>query len=78
MLPPHHVPIEEYTDKFTASQQRAFDWLKYSVEQNSSQILVAVIGAVMGVMVEYLRQCNLVVTKLVPSGVAASLINRHI
>ena len=36
-------------------------------------------------MVEYLRQCNLVVTKLAPSGVAASLIkgitihnNRHI
>ena len=81
LLPPHHVPLEEYTGKFTASQQRAFDWLKYSVEQNSSQILVAVIGAagcgksfVMGAMVEYLRQCNLVVTKLAPSGVAASLI----
>ena len=28
----------------------------------------------MGAMVEYLKQCNLVVTKLVPSGVAASLI----
>ena len=81
LLPPHHLPLEEYTGKFTASQQRAFDWLKYSVEQNSSQILVAVIGAagcgksfVMGAMVEYLRQCNLVVTKLAPSGVAASLI----
>ena len=62
LLPPHHVPLEEYTGKFTASQQRAFDWLKYSVEQNSSQILVAVIGTagcgksfVMGAMVEYLR-----------------------
>ena len=28
----------------------------------------------MGAMVEYLKQCNLVVTKLVPSGAAASLI----
>ena len=28
----------------------------------------------MGAMVEYLKQCNLVVTKLAPSGVAASLI----
>ena len=38
-----------------ASQQRAFDWLRNSVEQNSSQILVAVIGAaksfVMGAIV---------------------------
>ena len=81
LLPPHHIPLEEYTSKFTASQQRAFNWLKNCVEQNSSQILVAVIGAagcgksfVMGAMVEYLRQCNLVVTKLAPSGVAASLI----
>ena len=81
LLPPHHVPLEEYTSKFTASQQRAFNWLKNCVEQNSPQILVAVIGAagcgksfVMGAMVEYLRQCNLVVTKLAPSGVAASLI----
>ena len=81
LLPLHHLPLEEYTGKFTASQQRAFDWLKYSAEQNSLQILVAVIGAagcgksfVMGAMVEYLRQCNLVVTKLASSGVAASLI----
>ena len=81
LLPPHHVPLEEYTSKFTASQQRAFDWLKTKVQQNSSQILVALVGAagcgksfVMGAMVEYLRQCNLVVTKLAPSGVAASLI----
>ena len=81
LLPPHHVPLEKYTNKFTASQQRAFDWLKNSVEQNTSQILVALVGAagcgksfVMGAMVEYLRQCNLVVTKLAPSGVAASLI----
>ena len=25
LLPPHHVPLEDYTGKFTASQQRAFD-----------------------------------------------------
>ena len=81
LLSPHHVPLHEYTSKFTESQQRAFDWLKNSIEQNSSQILVALVGAagcgksfVMGAMVEYLRQCNLVVTKLAPSGVAASLI----
>ena len=80
MLPPYYVPLEEYTGKFTASQQRAFDWLKY-LEQNSLEIIVAVIGAagcgksfVMGAMVEYLRQCNLLVTKLAPTGVAASLI----
>ena len=35
LLPPHHVPLEEYIGKFTASQQRAFDWLIYSVEQNT-------------------------------------------
>ena len=71
LLAPHHIPLEQYTGKFTASQQRAFDWLKNSVEESSSQILVALIGAagcgksfVMGAMVEYLRQCNLVVTKL--------------
>ena len=81
LLPPHHVPLHKYTSKFTESQQRAYDWLKNSIEKNSSQILVALVGAagcgksfVMGAMVEYLRQCNLVVTKLAPSGVAASLI----
>ena len=24
LLPPHHVPLEEYTSKFTPSQERAF------------------------------------------------------
>ena len=46
-----------------------------------AQILAAIIGAggcgksyVMGAIVTYLKTCNLVVIKLAPSGVAASLI----
>ena len=81
LLPPHHVPLEEYTSKFTPSQERAFNWLKGSVEDGGSQALGAIVGAagcgksfIMCAMVEYLKQCNLVVTKLAPSGVAASLI----
>ena len=81
LLPPHHVPLEEYTNKFTPSQERAFNWLKGSIEDGGSQVLGAIVGAagcgksfIMGAMVEYLKQCNLVVTKLAPSGVAASLI----
>ena len=81
LLPPHHVPLKEYTSKFTPSQERAFNWLKGSIGDGGSQVLSAIVGAagcgksfMMGAMVEYLKQCNLVVTKLAPSGVAASLI----
>ena len=81
LLPPHHIPLEEYISKFTPSQQRAFDWLTKAIECDDYQVLVALVGAagcgksfVMGAMVEYMRQCKLVVTKLAPSGVAASLI----
>jgi len=28
LLPPHHVPLEEYTSKFTQSQERIFNWLR--------------------------------------------------
>ena len=81
LLPPHHVPLEDYTSKFTPSQERAFNWLKGSIEDSDSLVLGAVVGAagcgksfMMGAMVEYLKQQNLVVIKLAPSGVAASLI----
>ena len=81
LLPPHHIPLEEYISKFIPSQQREFDWLTKAIEQDDCQVLVALVGAagcgksfVMGAMVEYMRQCKLVVTKLAPSGVAASLI----
>ena len=80
MLPPHHVRLEEYTSKFTPSQQRTFDWIRNAI-QDSGQVLAAIVGAagcgksfVMGAIVAHLKQCNLVVTKLAPSGVAASLI----
>ena len=81
LLPPHNVPLEEYTSKFTASQKRAFNWLKGSIKDGGSQVFGAIVGAAgcgksftMGVMVEYLKQCSLVVTTLAPSGVVASLI----
>ena len=81
LLPPHHAPLEHYTSKFTASQKRSFEWIQNAMQQDSSQVLVALIGAagcgksfLMGAIVAHLRQCNLVVTKLAPSGVAASLI----
>ena len=81
LLPPHHVPLDEYTSKFTPFQELALNWLKGSIEDSSSQVLGAVVGAagcgksfMMGAMVEYLKQCNLVVIKLAPSGIAASLI----
>ena len=80
LLPPHHARLEEYTSKFTPSQERAFDWLRNAIQHNP-QVLAAIVGAagcgksfVMGAIVAYLKQCNLVVTKLAPSGVAASLI----
>ena len=81
LLPPHHIPLEEYISKFTPSQQRAFDWLTKVIEQDDYQVLVALVGAagcgksfVMGAMVEYMSQYKLVVAKLAPSGVAAPLI----
>ena len=81
LLPPHHIPLEEYTSKFTPYQERAFNWLKSSVKHGDSQVLGTIVGAagcgksfMIGAMVEYLKQCNLVVIKLAPSGVAASLI----
>ena len=47
-----------------------------------TQVLAALVGAagcgksfLMGAVVEHLRQCNMVVTKLAPSGVAAGLIH---
>ena len=45
LLPPHHVPLEEYTSKFTPSQEQAFNWLKGSIEDSGSQVLGAVVGA---------------------------------
>ena len=80
LLPPHHVPLEEYTSKFTPSQKRTFDWIANAI-QESAQVFAALVGAagcgksfVMGAIVAHLKQWNLVVTKLAPSGVAASLI----
>ena len=66
LLPPQTKSLDEYFGSFTDSQR---------------QILAAIIGAagcgksyVMGAIVTYLKTCDLVVTKLAPSGVAASLI----
>ena len=80
MLPPHHAPLDDYLDKFTPSQKRAFDFLQNSIQTSNAQVLAALVGAagcgksfLMGAVVEYLRQCNLVITKLAPSGVAAAL-----
>ena len=81
LLPPQNKPLEQYTSKFTDSQARAFQWIQDGVQQSSSQLLAAFVGAagcgksfLMGGIVQYLRQSNLVVSKLAPSGVAASLI----
>ena len=80
LLPPHHVQLEEYTSKFTPSQERTFDWIRNAI-QGGTQVLAAIVGPagcgksfVMGAIVAHLKQSNLVVTKLAPSGVAASLI----
>ena len=81
LLTPQNKPLEQYTSKFTDSQARAFQWIQDGVQQSSSQLLAAFVGAagcgksfLMGGIVQYLRQSNLVVSKLAPSGVAASLI----
>ena len=81
LLPPQDKLLEQYTSKFTDSQARAFQWIQDGVQQSSSQLLAAFVGAAgcgksfrMGGIVQYLRQSNLVVSKLAPSGVAASLI----
>jgi len=81
LLPPHHAPLEEYLSKFTPSQKHAFDYLINGMQSNDTQMLAAVVGAtgcgksfLMGAVVEKLRLCNLVVSKLAPSGVAAALI----
>ena len=81
LLPPQNKPLEQYTSKFTDSQARAFQWIQDGVQQSSSRLLAAFVGAagcgksfLMGGIVQYLRQSNLVVSKLAPSGVAASLI----
>ena len=81
LLPSQNKSLDEYLKKFTDSQSRAFKWIKNNVELNHSQILVAIIGParcgksyLMGAIVTYLRKCRLVVTKLAPSGVAASVI----
>ena len=81
LLPPQNKPLEQYTSKFTDSQARAFQWIQDGIQQSSSPLLAAFVGAagcgksfLMGGIVQYLRQSNLVVSKLAPSGVAASLI----
>ena len=81
LLPPQSKPLDEYYSTFTESQRRAYEWVKGNIGVQQTQILAAIIGAagcgksyVMGAIVTYLRSCNLVVTKLAPSGVAASLI----
>ena len=81
LLPPHHAPLEDYMSKFTPSQKRAFEHLKSGMQSNT-QVLAALVGAagcgksfLMGAVVEHLRQCNMVVTKLAPSGVVAGLIH---
>ena len=80
LLPPPTKPLDEYFSTFTDLQRRAFEWIKHNIEMQA-QILAAIIGAagcgksyVMGAIVTYLKKCNLVVIKLAPSGVAASLI----
>ena len=81
LLPLQTKPLDEYFGSFTDSQRRAFEWIKDKNEVQHTQILAAIIGAagcgksyVMGAIVTYLKTCDLVVTKLAPSGVAASLI----
>lgn len=81
LLPPQSKSLQEYLKNFTDSQKRAFEWISNNIEKSKSQILGAIIGAagcgksyVMGAIVAYLKQNNLVVAKLAPSGVAASLI----
>ena len=81
LLPPQTKPLDEYLHTFTESQKRTFEWIKSNIEVQKTQILVAIVGAagcgksyVMGAIVTYLRKCSLAVTKLAPSGVAASLI----
>ena len=81
LLPPQTKPLDEYFNSFTDSQRRAFEWIKDKNEVQQTQILAAIIGAagcgksyVMGAIVTYLKTCDLVVTKLAPSGVAASQI----
>ena len=81
LLPPQTKPLDEYYSAFTDSQRRSFEWIKHNIEVQQTQVLAAIIDAagcgksyVMGAIVTYLRKCNLVVTKLAPSGVAASLI----
>ena len=41
LLSPHHVPLEEYTSKFTPSQKRTFDWIANAI-QESTQVLAAI------------------------------------
>ena len=81
LLPPQNKPLDEYTSKFTDSQARAFRWIQDGIQQSASPLLAAFVGAagcgksfLMGGIVQFLRQSNLVVSKLAPSGVAASLI----
>ena len=81
MLPPHHAPLDDYLSKFTPLQKRAFEYLKNGLQTGDAQLLVALVGAagcgklfLMGAVVQHLRQCNMVVTKLDPSGVSAVLI----
>ena len=78
---PQSKSLDEYYKNFTDLQRHVFEWVKNSIEVSEMQILAAIIGAagcgksyVIGAIVAYLRQSNLVVTKLAPSGVAASLI----
>ena len=82
LLPPQSKSLQEYLKIFTDLQKRAFGWISNNIERSKPQILGAIIGAagcgksyVMGAIVVYLKQNNLVVAKLAPSGVAASLIN---
>ena len=61
LLPPQNKPLEQYTSKFTDSQARAFQWIQDGVQQSSSQLLAAFVGAagcgksfLMGGIVQYL------------------------
>ena len=84
LLPPHHAPLDDYLSKFTISQKRAFEYLKSGMQGGDAQVLAALVGAagcgksfLMGAVVEHLRQCNLVVTKLAFSGIAAGVIHGY-
>ena len=73
LLPPQSKSLDEYYKNFTDSQKRAFEWVKHNIEASDSQILAALIGAA-----GCCNGCNsslldLVVNKVAPSGVAASL-----